>query len=89
MDRRLMDALRVVGLEIYQHRTRPQDDEWFCTTPLGDLGPFRSEEWALVEGVRALTRYAAGQRAAADDPPPPFERFLHELEAEQRRRAEG
>ena len=85
MDRRLMDALRVVGLEIYQHRTHPQDDAWFCATPLGELGPFRSEEWALVEAVRALTHYAAGHDDLTDLPPAPFERFLNELE-EQRRR---
>ena len=55
--KRLMDALRVVGLEIYKHRLHPREDEWFCATPLGEIGPFRSEEWALVEGVvdRRLT----------------------------------
>ncbi len=82
MDNRLIDALRVVGLEIYKHRSHPREDEWFCATPLGEIGPFRSEEWALVEGVRALTRYAAGLRDAPDEPPAPFERFLHELEEE-------
>lgn len=82
MDKRLMDALRVVGLDVYQHRTNPKDAEWFCTTPLGQLGPFRSEEWAVVEGVRALARYAAGTEREENPQSNPFERFLRDLEDE-------
>lgn len=85
MDVRLIDALRVVGLELHPNPSDPRDDEWYCTTPLGRIGPFRSEEWALVEGVRALTRYAAGLSDEPDHDPNPFERFLHDLEREQNR----
>ncbi|MCG8350169.1 MAG: hypothetical protein MI924_20580 [Chloroflexales bacterium] len=80
MDTRLIDALRVVGLDIYRKSANPNDDEWYCASSLGELGPFRSEEWALVEGVRALTNHAAGLPADSTAIPQPFERFLRELD---------
>lgn len=83
MDVQLIDALRVVGLEIRRDPYNPRDDEWFCTSPLGRLGPYRSEEWALVEGVRALTSYAAGLDGASGQEPGPFERYLRDLERER------
>jgi|GEM_PF-2049881 hypothetical protein len=86
MDRRLMDALRVVGLELIQHPHDPKENEWFCNTPLGRIGPYRSEEWALVEGVRALCLHASGANDSLDELPLPFERFLNELEADRARR---